>query len=132
MVFVSTVQRDTKFVETRHAVFREDELMRGSMVAREIDLEEKRVYAPTLIIHEPFFSLPTVAAPTVQDTMVPSPIVIPPVATMNDDENPVPQDPIEPIATHEGEQQQPQTEDVPNMEAPRRSQRVRKSAISAD
>ena len=32
----------------------------------------------------------------------------------------------------EGEQQQPQTEDVPNVEAPRRSQRVRKSAIPAD
>ena len=51
---------------------------------------------------------------------------------MNDDEEPVLQDPIEPIATHEGEQQQPQTEDVPNVEAPRRSQRVRKLAIPAD
>ena len=91
------------------------------MVAREIDLEEKRVYAPTLVIHEPFFSLPAIAAPTVQDTVVSAPVVIPPVATMNDDEEPVLQDPIEPIATHEGEQQQPQTEDVPNVEAPRRS-----------
>ena len=32
-------ERHTKFVETRHVVFLEDELMRGSMVAREIDLE---------------------------------------------------------------------------------------------
>ena len=72
------------------------------MVAREIDLEEKRVYASTPMIHEPFFSLPAVAAPTVQDTVVPAPVVIPPVATMNDDEEPVLQDPIEPIATHEG------------------------------
>ena len=102
------------------------------MVAREIDLEVKRVYAPTLMIHELFFSLPAVAAATVQDTVVPTPVIIPPVATMNDDEDPVPQDPIESIATHEGEQQQPQTEDVPNVEAPRRSQRVRKSAIPAD
>ena len=77
-------------------------MMRGSMVAREIDLEEKRVYAPAPIIHEPFFSLLAVAAPTVQDTVVPAPVVIPPVVTMNDDEEPVPQDPIEPIATHEG------------------------------
>ena len=107
-------------------------MMRGSMVAREINLEEKRMYAPTPIIHEPFFSLPAVDAPTVQDTVVPAPVVIPPVATMNDDEEPVPQDPIETIATHEGEQQQPQTEHVPNVKAPRRSQRVRKSAISAD
>ena len=76
-------------METRHAVFLEDELMRGSMVAREIDLEVKRVYAPTPMIHEPFFSLPAIVAPTVQDTMVPAPVVIPPVATMNDDEEPV-------------------------------------------
>ena len=54
------------------------------------------------MIHEPFFSLPAVAAPTVQDTVVPAPVVIPPVAIMNDDEEPVRQDPIEPIATHEG------------------------------
>ena len=39
---------------------------------------------------------------------------------------------LEPIVTHEEEQQQPQTEDVPNVEAPKRSQRVRKSAIPAD
>ena len=116
--------KHTKFVETRHAVFLDGEMMRGSMVAREIDLEEKRVYAPTSMIHEPFFSLPAVAAPTVQDTVVPAPVIIPPVATMNDDEEPVLQDPIEPIATHEGEQQQPQTKDVPNVEALRRSQRV--------
>ena len=38
---------------------------------------------------------------------------------MNDDEEPVLQDPVEPIATYEGEQQQPQTEDVPNVEDPK-------------
>ena len=70
------------------------------MVAREIDLEVKRVYVPTPIIHEPFFSLPAVAAPTVQDVVVPAPVVIPLVVTMNDDEEPFLQDPIEPIATH--------------------------------
>ena len=69
------------------------------------------------MIHEPILSLPVVAAPTVLDTVVPAPVVIPPVATMNDDEEPVLQDSIEPIATHEGEQQQPQTENVPNEEA---------------
>ena len=67
------------------------------MVAREIDLKEKRVYASTPMIHGPIFSLPAVAAPTVQDTVVPAPVVISPVATMNDDEEPVLQDPIEPI-----------------------------------
>jgi hypothetical protein len=51
---------------------------------------------------------------------------------MNNDEELVPQDPIETDVTDEGEQQQPQTEDVPNVEAPRRSQRVRRSAITDD
>ena len=72
------------------------------MVAQEIVLKVKRVYAPTPMIHEPFFSLPAVAAPIVQDTMVLAPVIIPHVATMNDDEEPVLQDPIEHIATREG------------------------------
>ena len=75
------------------------------------------------MIHEPILSLPAVAAPTVLDTVVPAPVVIPPMATMNENEEPVIQDPIKSIATHEGEQQQPQTEDVPNVEAPSRSQK---------
>ena len=78
------------------------------------------------MIYEPIFSLPAVAAPTVLDTVVPAPVVIPPVATMNENEEPVLQDSIEPIATHEGEQQQPQTEDMPNVKALKRSQKVRK------
>jgi hypothetical protein len=40
------LDRYTKFVETRHAVFLEDKMMRGSMVAREIILEEKRYVCP--------------------------------------------------------------------------------------
>ena len=61
--------------------------------------------------------------------MVSAPVVISPVATMNENEEPVLQDPIEPIATYEGEQQQPQTVDMLNVEAPRRSQRIRKERI---
>jgi hypothetical protein len=33
--------RHTKFVETRHVVFLEDDMVRGSMVAWEINFEEK-------------------------------------------------------------------------------------------
>jgi len=33
-------------------------MIRGSGANREIDLEEKSVYAPTPIIEEPYFSLP--------------------------------------------------------------------------
>jgi transposase InsO family protein len=53
--------RYTKFVETRHAVFLEDEMMRGSMVSRKIDLEEKQVYVPTPMFQEPIFELPVLS-----------------------------------------------------------------------
>jgi hypothetical protein len=59
--------RYTKFVETRHVVFLEDEMMRESMVAREIILEEKRVCVPTPMIQEPFFELPVIIALTMRD-----------------------------------------------------------------
>jgi transposase InsO family protein len=44
------LDRHTKFVETRHPVFFEDEMVRGSMIPREIALEEKRVCAPMPMI----------------------------------------------------------------------------------
>jgi hypothetical protein len=44
--------RYTKFVETRHVVFLEDEMMKGSMVAQKIDLEEKQVCVPTPMIQD--------------------------------------------------------------------------------
>jgi hypothetical protein len=99
--------RYTKFIETRHAIFLEDEMMRGNMVAQEIILKEIRVCVPTLMIQEPFFKLLVFVAPTVRDTVVPTPIVSSPMATMHDNEEPVPQDPIQTDATDEGEQQQP-------------------------
>jgi hypothetical protein len=116
--------RYTKFVETRHVVFLEDEMMRGNMEAREIDLEKKRVCVSTLMIQEPFFELPVLVAPIVWDTVVPILIVSSPVVTMNNDEESVPQDLIETNVTDEGEQQQPQIEDVPNVETPRRSKEL--------
>jgi hypothetical protein len=39
-----------KFVETRYAIFLEDEMIRGSRVARETNFEEKRVRVPTPMI----------------------------------------------------------------------------------
>ena len=49
--------------------------MRGSMVARKIDLEEKRVCAPFLMIQEPFFTLHVVPAPTIPEVEVQAPVV---------------------------------------------------------
>ena len=65
----------TKFVETRHDVFLEDDMIRGSMVAREISFEEKWVYVPTPMVQKPFFTLPVVVVPTVQDTIVTAPLL---------------------------------------------------------
>jgi hypothetical protein len=42
--------RHTKFVEIRHVVFLEEELVKGSMVAREINLEGKQVHVPTSMV----------------------------------------------------------------------------------
>jgi hypothetical protein len=57
--------RHTKFVEIRHTVFLEDEMIKGSMISREIWLEDKRVYVPTSMFQEPFFSIPADVTPIV-------------------------------------------------------------------
>jgi hypothetical protein len=133
--------RYTKFVEMRHAVFLEDEMIRGSTVVRKIDLEEKRVCAPNPMIQEPYFSLPVVPAPIAPEVVVQAPVATPPVATMSEDLEPVLQDPIESTVAHEDETQQPpvddvptkdEAQDVPTIEAPHRSQRVKRSAIPDD
>ena len=115
-------------------------MMRGSMVAWKIDLEEKRVHAPNPMIQEPFFSLPVVPAPSIPEVEVQAPVVTPPVITMGEDLEPVRQEPTEPVVEHERERQQPPTEDVPEVEAQnvpenealRRSKRAKRSAISSD
>jgi hypothetical protein len=105
--------RYIKIVETRHAVFLEDEVIWGSTVPREIRLEEKRVCVPTLMVAEPFFSVPAAVTPMVQGNVVAEPIVdspVPvtttpivgsPVAEVDEEVEPVFQ---EPIANHEEEQ----------------------------
>ena len=119
------------------------------MVARKIDLEEKRAFVPTPMSQEPYFSLSVVVAPieqktalpthvvsppdvAVQETAVPPPVVGPPNVAANGNEDPIPQDQIEPIAMEEGEQQLPPVQEIPVAVAPRRSQRTRKPAISND
>ena len=99
-------ERYTKFVETRHAVLLEDELMRGSMVARKIDLEEKRVHAPNPMTQEPFFELPVVPPSTTPEVAVQAPVVTPHVPTASDSLD-FHQEPTEPDVVHEREQQQP-------------------------
>jgi hypothetical protein len=44
---------------------------------------------------------------------MPTPAVAPPVVTMNENVEPVHQVPEEPVATQEGEQQQPQINEAP-------------------
>jgi len=57
--------RQTKFIETRHAIFLEDDMIKGSKVLREVDLQEKRTYVPIPMVEEPYFSIPAVVLPTV-------------------------------------------------------------------
>jgi hypothetical protein len=71
--------RYTKIIETRHAIFLEDEVIRRSTVPREIQLEEKRVYVPTPMVGEKNFSVPAVVTPIVQGNVVVEPIVNSPI-----------------------------------------------------
>jgi hypothetical protein len=57
------LDRYIKIVETRHAIFLEDEVIRGSTVPREIRLEKKWVCVPTPMVAEPFFSVPAAVTP---------------------------------------------------------------------
>ena len=97
------------------------------MVARKIDLEEKRVFVPTPMTREPYFSLPVIVAPIAQETVVPMPVVNSLDVAANGNEEP-PQDPIEPVATDEGEQQPPPVQEMLVAVAPSGPQRIRRLA----
>jgi hypothetical protein len=71
--------RYIKIVLMRHTVFLQDEVIRGSRVPREIRLEEKRVYVPTLMVAQPFLSLPAAVTPMVRGDMVVEPVIDSPV-----------------------------------------------------
>jgi len=45
------------------------------MVTRDINLQEKRTYAPIPMFEEPYFTIPAEVAPPVQATVVATPIV---------------------------------------------------------
>jgi hypothetical protein len=88
------------------------------------------------MVTELFFSVPAVVTPMVHDNVVVEPVVDSPVPvaatpiigslmTEVDEE-------VEPIVNYEEKQQEPPIQDVPHNEPPRRSQRVRRSAISDD
>jgi hypothetical protein len=122
--------RYTKIVKMRHTIFLEDEVIRGSTIPREIRLEEKRMYVPTMMVGEAFFLVPAAVTPIVQGNVVVESVVDSPVSMAvtpiigslmietNEEEEPIFQ---EPIANHEEEQQQPLIHDVPRNEPPRKS-----------
>ena len=130
----------TKFVETRPAVFLENDMIRGSMVPREINLEEKRTHVPMPIVEEPYFSIPTEVATPVQTTIVATPVVnAGPSGTIQTPtvaESPAPTV-LEPQELEREPMpdspppQQPQQQ-IENDVPVRRPQRVRRSAISDD
>jgi hypothetical protein len=83
------------------------------------------------MLQEQFFVLPIAVAPTMLDTVVPAPVVSSPLPTSNENLEPVLQDPLEPHIEHQEEQQQ-QPQIAPNNQNLRRSEIVRRSAISDD
>ena len=102
------------------------------MVARKIDLEEKRVVAPTPMTQEPYFCLPVAVTPAVHSTAVPTLVVSSPNVAANENEDFIARAQPEPVAVDEGEQQQPPVPEIPVAGAPQRPQRTRRSAISDD
>jgi hypothetical protein len=64
------------FLEMKHAVFLEDEMVRGSRIPWEKALEEKRVCAPMPKIQEPHFSVHVLTVPTVCMTVDTTPMSI--------------------------------------------------------
>ncbi|RLN41918.1 pol polyprotein [Panicum miliaceum] len=118
--------RTTKFVETRHVVFMENDGVSGNLWPRKIDLEEKRVYVASPLITQVNFPVPqVVVAPVVQESVTPVAPPADPVAAPNVEvfqENVVP--------TNNDEPQQAPNE--PAVEPVRRSQRERRSAIPQD
>jgi hypothetical protein len=121
--------RHTKYVETRHILFLEEEMMRGSTVPREISFEEKQVYVLTPMIHE---LIPSVLVHNKH--IIPTFEVGSSSATPNVNETPVIQEPKVLNVVIDEEEDHPQNleNNVPNQENVRRSQRVRKSAIPDD
>ena len=102
------------------------------MVARKIDLEEKRVFVPSPMTQEPYFCLHVAVAPAVQSTALPTPVVSSPNVVANENEDFIPHAQPEPVVADEGEQQQPPIPEIPVAVASQRPQRTRKSAISDD
>jgi hypothetical protein len=97
-------------------------------MSREISLEEKRVYVPAPIIHE------LISSVTVQEYISPTFEVGSSSAAPNVNEAPIIQEPEVSNVVINEEEYQPQNlkNNVSNQENVRRSQRVRKSAISDD
>ena len=100
------------------------------MLAKKIDLEEKRVFLPTPMTQEPYFCLPVAVAPAVQRTAVPTPVVSSPNVAANENKDSIRHAQPEPVAADEGEQQQPPGPEIPVAVAPQRPQRTRRPAIS--
>jgi hypothetical protein len=133
--------RYIKIVETRHAIFLKDEVIRGAWYLKRYDLRRSGSVCPLRWSQNHFFSVPAAVTLMVQGNVVAEPVVDSPVPVaitpivgsqmteVDEEVEPVFQ---KSIANHEEEQQEPPIQDVPHNELPKRSQRARSSAISDD
>lgn len=85
----------TKFIEIRHAVFLEDDVIRGSMTSREIDLEEKRNHVPMPMIEDPIFPAHANVAPPIHGTADATPAESPAITTSNASNNEEPNEDVQ-------------------------------------
>jgi hypothetical protein len=138
--------RQTKFIETRHAIFLEDDMTKGSKVLREVDLQEKRTYVPIPMVEEPYFSIPAMVPAAVVTTRGETPtanIASPSATTIEQVNSPSAQSSSSEsvaqksshdsgsVAPSDAPMQEPQNE--PELETSlRKSQRSRRSAIPND
>jgi hypothetical protein len=108
--------RHTKYVEMRHAIFLEDEMIRGT-VPRQMSLEEKRLYVSIPMIHELIPPVP------VHEHIIPTVEVGSSSAAPNVNEAPIIQEPevLNDVMDEEEDQPQNLENNVPNQENIRKS-----------
>jgi hypothetical protein len=141
-----SLDRQTKFIETKHAIFLEDDMIKGSKVLREVDLQEKRTYVPIPMVEEPYFSIPAIVPPTVVMTggETPATNVASPSATTKEQvaspfAPPSSSEPVAQESSHDSGSAVPsdapllESQNEPELETSlRRSQRSRRSMIPND
>jgi hypothetical protein len=131
-----------KIVETRHAVFFENDGISGSRIPRKIDLEEKQACVAFPLIQEIVLPLqndyaspvvaPHVDVPSGGDALRIAPYVDAPIVENTSGAPQMEEHANNDVVSNDEPQQNPTVDNEQNNEPPKRSQRERRPAISDD